>query len=118
MFGYIPSIPTLLPFATVWIDLKNIMLSEIRQSEKKITAWFHSYVESNEQTEKIYKIETDSWIVSRMTAKVLETVEGGGIEHKGKRTRGHGQQFGDCMKGRSIRGQNGNGKNTIKKTKK
>ena len=43
-------------------------------------------------------------------------LEGGGIEQKGKRTHGHGQQCGDCWGGGSIRGLNGNGKNTIKIT--
>ena len=37
----------------------------------------------------------------------------GGIEQKGKRTHGHGQQCGDCG-GRGISRLNGNGKNTIK----
>ena len=32
--------------------------------------WFHSYVESNEQTELTSKIKTDSWTESRMTATV------------------------------------------------
>ena len=27
--------PKVLPFAAVWMDLENIMLSEIRQSEKE-----------------------------------------------------------------------------------
>ena len=31
----------ILPFMTAWIDLENIMLSEISQSEKN-TTWFHS----------------------------------------------------------------------------
>ena len=35
---------------------------------------------------------------------------GGGIEQKGKRTRGHGQQGGDCWQEGDIRGINGNGK--------
>ena len=38
----------------------------------------------------------------------------GGIEPKGKRTHGHGQQCGDCWGERNIRGLNGSGKNTIK----
>ena len=46
----------ILPFATAWMDLKNIMLSEICQRKTNII-WFHSYVESNELTSKI---ETDS----------------------------------------------------------
>ena len=36
------------------------MLSEISQSEKDKYLWFHSYMESNEQTELTNKIETDS----------------------------------------------------------
>ena len=36
------------------------MLSEVSQSEKANTVWFHSYVESNKQTELKSKIETDS----------------------------------------------------------
>ena len=39
---------------------------------------------------------------------------GRGIEQKGKRTHGHGQQCGDCREEEGIRGLNGNGKNTIK----
>ena len=50
----------ILPFATVWMDLENIMLSEISQAEKGKAIWFHSYVESNEQTKLTRKIETDS----------------------------------------------------------
>ena len=41
-------------------------------------------------------------------------LEGGGIEQKGKRIHGHGQQCGDCRGKRNIRGINGNGKNKIK----
>ena len=50
----------ILPFETVWMDLENIMLSEISQSEKANAIWFHSHVESNEQMELISKIERDS----------------------------------------------------------
>ena len=39
---------------------------------------------------------------------------GGGIEQKGKRTHGHGQQCGDCWRKEGIKGLNGNGENTIK----
>ena len=43
--------------ATAWIDLENIMLSKISQSEKdKYHMIFHSYVESNEQTVLTSKI--------------------------------------------------------------
>ena len=38
----------------------------------------------------------------------------GRTQQKGKRTRGHGQQCGDCFGEEGIRGLNGNGKNTIK----
>ena len=34
----------------------------------------------------------------------------GGIEQKGKRTHGHGQQCGECGGEGGIRGLNGNGK--------
>ena len=50
----------MLPFTTAWVSLENIMLSEISQSEKDKYLWFHSYMESNEQTELRSKIETDS----------------------------------------------------------
>ena len=46
----------ILPFATVWMDLENIMLSEISQSEKDKYIWVHSYV----QTEQRRKVGTDS----------------------------------------------------------
>ena len=36
---------------------------------------------------------------------------GRGIEQKGQRTHGHGQQCGDCWGKGSIRGLTGNGKN-------
>ena len=38
----------ILPFATVWMDLENIMLSEISQSENDKYHMIHSYVEPNE----------------------------------------------------------------------
>ena len=50
----------ILPSVTAWVDLKNIMLSEISKSEKEKYHMFHSYVESNEQTELTCKTETDS----------------------------------------------------------
>ena len=57
---------------TVWMDLENIMLSEISQMtndrERQMPS-FHSYVESNEQTEVTQKMGTDSYIESRMTAE-------------------------------------------------
>ena len=50
----------ILPLATLWTDQENIMLSEISQSEKDKYHMIYSYVESNEQTELISKVETDS----------------------------------------------------------
>ena len=50
----------ILPFVTVWMDLENIMLNEISQSEKKKYHMFHSYMEFNTQTELSRTIETDS----------------------------------------------------------
>ena len=35
----------ILPFATTWMELEGIMLSEISQSEKKQISCFHSYME-------------------------------------------------------------------------
>ena len=49
----------ILSFATAWMELENITLSEISQL-KTNALWFHSYVESNEQTELTSKTETDS----------------------------------------------------------
>ena len=49
-----------LTLSTVWMDLENVMLSEITSQRKTNTIWFHLYVESNEQTELTSKIETDS----------------------------------------------------------
>ena len=48
-----------------------------------------------------------------MTASGRE-VRGVGIEQKGKRTHGQGQQCGDCWGEGSTTRLNGNGKNTIK----
>ena len=53
-------------------------------------------MESNEQTELTSKIETNSLVESRMTAKVWGELEGRVVEQKGIRTHGHGQQCGDC----------------------
>ena len=50
----------ILPFVTEWMDLENIMLSEISQSEKDKYHMIFSYVESNGQTELTRKMETDS----------------------------------------------------------
>ena len=42
------------------MDLENIMLSEINQSDKDKYHKISLYVESNEQTDLTSKIETDS----------------------------------------------------------
>ena len=52
----------ILPFATVWMDLENIMLSEISQSKKDKSIRFHLYMESNEQTELIRRVGTASYV--------------------------------------------------------
>ena len=48
-----------------------------------------------------------------MTASRKERLKGGGMEQKGKRTHGHGQQCGDYWGEVDITGLKGNGKNTI-----
>ena len=50
----------ILPFATEWMDLETIMLSEISQSEKDNYHVISLICESNEQNKLINKIETDS----------------------------------------------------------
>ena len=52
----------ILPFATAWMDLENIMLSEVSQSEKDRHHMTHSHVESNEQNKLTNKIKQDTWI--------------------------------------------------------
>ena len=48
-----------------------------------------------------------------MTAIGWGMLEGEGIEQKGNRTHGHGQQCGHCCGVEGIRGLNNNGKNVI-----
>ena len=48
------------PFVTIWMDLENIMLSEISQSEKDKHHMISLNVESNEETELTRKMVTDS----------------------------------------------------------
>ena len=52
---------------------------------------------------------TDSEMESRVTAQGVLGGDGG-MEQKGKKTHGHGQQCGDCWGQGAIRGLNGNGK--------
>ena len=49
----------ILPFAIAWMDLEDIMLSEINQRKTNILR-FPSYIESKEQNKQMNKIETDS----------------------------------------------------------
>lgn len=49
-----------LPFATVWMDLENLVLSEINQSEKDKYHMTSLLCGFNERTELASKIETDS----------------------------------------------------------
>ena len=101
----------ILPFATVWVDLGSITLSEISQ-RKTNAIWFHSYVQSNEETELTWKIGTDSKMQSRMMAKVGD-VRGWKDWAKRQRTYGHGQQCADCWGWGGVRGLRGNGKCTM-----
>ena len=50
----------ILHLVTSWMDMANIILSEISHSEKHSSVWFHLCVESNEQSEQTSKTETDS----------------------------------------------------------
>ena len=51
----------IMPFAATWMDLKIIILSEVRKAN---IMWYHLYVESkkkkNDTNELIYKTQTDS----------------------------------------------------------
>ena len=49
-------------FAAIWVDLENIIVSEVSQIEKDKYCMISLIVESeNDTDESIYKIETDSW---------------------------------------------------------
>ena len=76
---------------TAWMDLKSIMLCEIRQSEKTNTTWFYSYVESNEQTEL-----TSKQTYRQRAGWQLWGWGWGWIELKRKRTHGPGHHCCDC----------------------
>ena len=73
----------ILPFATVWMGLGDIVLSEISQSEKDTYHMIHSYVESNEQIELTGKTDTDSQMESRWQLVGGGRWGGGGIEEEG-----------------------------------
>ena len=61
----------ILPFASTWMNLEGITLSEISQAETN-TVWFHLYVESKKQMNKHNKTETDLQI------QVVARRDGGG----------------------------------------
>ena len=44
----------ILPFATTWMNLEDIMLSEISQ-KKANTAWYHLYVESKKKKSQTHR---------------------------------------------------------------
>ena len=52
---------TILSFATVWMNLDNIMLSEISSQRKTNTMW-DPYVESSEQNKLMNKTGPEAWI--------------------------------------------------------
>ena len=54
---------------TAWVDLENMMPSEISQ-RKTTTVRFHLYVESNEQTGPTGKIQTHRWRAGRQLGGV------------------------------------------------
>lgn len=56
---------SILPFATSWMDLENIMLIEIRQSEKGKCHLISLFVECNEQTGLPSTTETGSQSAGR-----------------------------------------------------
>ena len=58
-----------LPFATVWMDLENIMLSEISQSDKDKYHMISLIHGIYEQTELIRKMGQDSYMESRLTTR-------------------------------------------------
>ena len=75
----------ILPFMTVWMDLENIMLSETSQSEKDkyhvISLVWNLMNKLNSQAiwRQSHREQDDSF---------------GGVEQKGNRTHGRGQQGG------------------------
>ena len=64
MTGYYSAIKKneILPFATAWMDLEGIMLSEINQSDKGKYYMFSSLCGSKKQYKQTNKTETDSQI--------------------------------------------------------
>ena len=88
------------PFATVWMDLENITLSEI-VTERQIPHFTHTW---NLRTNLTNKQNRDRLTDTEQMTAVRGNLAGRRIKQKGKRTHGHGQQYDDCW------GLNGNGK--------
>ena len=49
-----------LPFAATWMDLENIILSEVSQTKTNMISYYLYVKSKNDTNESIYKIETDS----------------------------------------------------------
>ena len=47
----------ILPFAAMWMNLVDNMLSEISQKEKGNTVWYHFYVESKKYNKLVNKMK-------------------------------------------------------------
>ena len=51
----------IMSFAETWMDLEILTLSEVSQSERQNTMWYHLCVEFKDfKNEPIYEAETDS----------------------------------------------------------
>ena len=51
----------ILSFATTWMDLEGMMLSEISQ-RRTITAWYHLYVKSKRKKPNSWKQRVEKWL--------------------------------------------------------
>ena len=72
----------ILPFATTWMGLEGIMLSEINQT-KTNTVWFHLSVES-ETNEQQQKHKPERLIDTENKQMVARGEEDGGLSEIGK----------------------------------
>ena len=79
---YYPAIKKskILSSAATWMDLEDIMLSEISQ-RKKNTVWYDLYVESK-QYNKLVNITKSSWLTGTENKLVVTSGEGGGLGGK------------------------------------
>ena len=53
---------TIMPFAAKWMELENLILSEVSQKEKTNTIWYHLYLESNIWHKGTFPKKRKSWI--------------------------------------------------------